>query len=277
MDKRRWTGGGFLLLAGTFFGRETGAYIWEGVLNLVSAGMGNSVTWSTFPWVNAAGVISFVAGVAVLSWPRLSGLWNRQKLDEGKVAQIVDDRLSQQPDLAAAIEAVRQQGERLTAIQQTCIAETKKLDEYARNGIATLDGQLKEQGTAFRGRLKFLERHRLSGEAKRLIEELESKRIPRPETGSEIGRGPYPDLGKDHTLRASVIALGVPEDKFQSDIDGAEKFVVSDRQSSFITSVDAKGVWKDADEKRAWNTYNEQISALIRLLRNFEQRLWVCD
>lgn len=164
---KRLGGGGLLVLAGTFFGRETVAYVWEGVLNLISAGAADKVTWQTFPWANAAGVVSFAAGVLVLLWPWMRKVFRRATLDEDQVISLIDAKFAEIPapvatnrivELESAVIAHREEISFLPGLKETVAQRFKEVDARAdlflareayQRGLDKLEGYLCHRETAF--------------------------------------------------------------------------------------------------------------------------------
>jgi hypothetical protein len=72
-------GGGVFLLAGGLLARETFAWAWEGVLDFLTAGMGDTVTWATFPWFNAIGIALMFLGLGILIGPKLRRLFSPKR------------------------------------------------------------------------------------------------------------------------------------------------------------------------------------------------------
>jgi hypothetical protein len=67
LSKRR-VGGGFLLVAGSLFGKETFAWLIGKGLDFVSQGVG-SVTLTAFPWQNAIATLMALVGAYFAFWP----------------------------------------------------------------------------------------------------------------------------------------------------------------------------------------------------------------
>ena len=78
MGKKR-IGGAAIVTAGLVLGRETVFWAWAAFLDLLTAGNGRLVTWESFPWLNAVGVLLTIVGLLLFFWDPLAVLFGKRQ------------------------------------------------------------------------------------------------------------------------------------------------------------------------------------------------------
>lgn len=281
MEKKRKLGGGLLLLAGGFFGRETGAYIWEGLLNVATAGA-TKVSWSNFPWLNALGFLSFVAGIIVLIWPWFKSLSGRMTLSEERVISLINNKIAALPVPAGVIadtshfqDTAMREIEALAAIQKTAIEENKvthQLCSSLKSEVAALAARgfslpadiledIQKGVTA----LERIEHAKRLKQAKSALDQCEKRHLATPENNTSIRKDSLNALILG-SIQESATMIGIDQDYIKQKMEEIKKGVEADAQFLEFTGDDKK-TWLDKFEKRNFIIQSKQRDELLNMIR----------
>lgn len=261
MEKRRIGGSALLLGAGAIFGRETLAYLWGGLLNLLTAGMGDNMSLDTFPWLNAAGTISFILGIGVLAWPWLKRVWEKSAIGvtEERVTEIVSERIDQIP-----LPNIPDYDEKLSQIEKDLKSISMEVSFLpALRGQLAENKQLRDDALAdIRAQLRPLWGEYRKKRASALEALIAERRPRKPGSGDQVATM----VGVGERMSKGMSLLGITQEQRNAAHDAAVSHIKSNALYCSLAPED-EGIWDDPTKKQAWYTADAKWEADLKLIR----------
>lgn len=254
-------GGSALIFGGCWLADKTLAYVWENILNLLTAGTADQVTWQTFPFRNTIGVVSILAGAAVLLWPFIKNHFSRSPSGEVQINEAIQAHKAEIDSVHNRFgELLNQQsGElrKLTAIQSTNIENLKTLDARQSEINKRLEAYQSKVGAVF----EFV-----SALAKADFRTELAARIEWAEKLLDMAHVKF--NAREYSGAVEQIRITIGKYGFSlADIDeeiAASAFAIRNDPACYV--LKEGDVWTDEEAKRQWHLNKGELDGYRRLL-----------
>ncbi len=240
-------------MAGGALAQETWKWAWGGLLDLVTAGMGESVTLATFPWLNASGIVGMLIGAWLIVGPKLRSVFSKR---------------TSEADLSAALERIAALEEARSATE----ALNDRLDQIEER-VRVASNVARDLGSRFPVLIRIADEKAATDERNliaNLKAEIEAHRRPQPT--NQVRDHQRTELEDTATVLGNVIAdrLGVSQDIITKFVEERGASIRSDARYCTLSESE-KSIWLNEAEKQRWHIRDARLAALLQILGNLDQ------